>query len=124
MGEIIKYLDTYALVEIKLGNPKFIHYINEKFVINDITLAEFYSVLIREENESIAEFWFKKLSPYSVSVDKQILKMAVTFRYENRKKNISFFDAVGYIHALKNNGFFVTGDKEFEHMKSVEFVKS
>ncbi|MEK6895324.1 MAG: PIN domain-containing protein [Nanoarchaeota archaeon] len=123
MDEVGKCLDTYALIEIARGNLKFAKYFKFDFIIADLTLAEFYSVLLREESEEFADYWFKKLEHYSHSVGKEILIEAVKFRQENKKSGISFFDAVGYIFALKNKCWFVTGDKEFEGMKNVEFVK-
>ena len=123
MVEVKKCLDTYALVEIANGNPKFAEYLNSNFVITDLTLAEFYAVLFREEGEKAADYWFKKLERYSLLVIKEILIEAIKFRHEHKKQNISFFDAVGYIFSVKNGYYFVTGDKEFENMKNVEFKK-
>jgi|SRR3989344_5131798 len=124
MDEIKFCLDTYALVEIKLGNPKFNNFLNSKFVVNDITLAEFYSVLLREENEATSDYWFKKFENYSIPVSREILKKAVKFRHENKKSGISFFDAVGYIFSRSKGYKFVTGDKEFRKFieRGVEFV--
>lgn len=119
----LKCLDTYALAEIKTGNPRFLTYLNIDFVITDITLAEFYYVLLREDGEETANFWFNKLEEYSVAVDRHILKEAVKFRHKNKKKGISFFDAVGYIFSVKKGYKFVTGDKEFEKLPDVEFKK-
>ena len=33
----VKVLDTYVLWEIAIGNPKFIHYLEEDFVVNDFS---------------------------------------------------------------------------------------
>lgn len=123
MVEIRKCLDTYALVEISKENPKFAEYLNSDFVLTDLTLAEFYLVVLREEGEIVADFWFKKLERYSLPVSKELLIEAIKFRYENRKTNISFFDAVGYIFSIKNGYFFVTGDREFKDLPGVEFKK-
>jgi predicted nucleic acid-binding protein len=123
MVEIRKCLDTYALIEISNGNPKFVEYLDSDFIITDLTLVEFYSVILREYNEQTADYWFKKLEQYSVSAEKLILKEAVKFRYENKKSGISFFDAVGYIFSIKKGCLFVTGDKEFRNFKNVEFKK-
>ena len=123
MVEINKCLDTYALMEIARANPKFVSYLNSSFVITDLNLAEFYSVLLRENGENLADYWIKKLERYSLPVSKEILIAAIKFRFDNRKTNISFFDAVGYIYSIKNGFYFVTGDKEFEKFKNVEFVK-
>ena len=119
----INCLDTYALVEIYYGNSKFLDYLNHDFVITELTLAEFYGVLYREKGKDEADLWFKKLQAYSVVVDKETLIEAIAFRYENRKKNLSFFDCVGYIFSLKKSYPFVTGDKEFENLPFVEFIK-
>ena len=116
-------MDTYALVEIANKNPKFAKYVNIDFVISDLILAEFYAVLLREEGEAVADYWFKKLEDYSVVADKEILREAVKFRQKHKKQGISFFDAAGYIFALKNGFKFVTGDKEFENFSNVELRK-
>lgn len=123
MDEIKRCLDTYALVEIYLGNEKFIHYLNFNFVVNDITLAEFFGVLLREYGEDEAILWFKKLERYSVPVSKEVLIEAIKFRHKHKKSDISFFDTVGYIFSIKNSYYFVTGDKEFENFQNVEFKK-
>ena len=123
MVEVRRCLDTYILIEISRGNSKFAEYINSSFVITDLTLAEFYSVLLREEGEKIADYWFKKLERYSLPATKEVLIEAIKFRYNHRKQDISFFDAVGYIFSLKNGYYFVTGDKEFENFPGVEFKK-
>ncbi len=123
MVEVRKCLDTYALVEISKGNHKFAEYLNSNFIITDLTLAEFYSVILREEGEKTADYWFRKLERCSLFVSKEILIEAIKFRHEHKKTGISFFDAVGYIFALKNGYYFVTGDKEFEKLPNVEFKK-
>jgi predicted nucleic acid-binding protein len=123
MAELKRCLDTYVLIEIARGNTRFSGYLNMEFVITDLTLAEFYAVLLREHNEKTADYWYRKMERYAVPVDRSILVEAVKFRYEFRKEGISFFDAVGYIFSLKNGYCFVTGDKEFENLRNVEFLK-
>lgn len=119
----VKCLDTYALMEIYQGNEKFLGYFNSNFVVNDLTLSEFYGVLLKVYGAEQAELWYSKLENYSVPVDKRIIMDAVKFRYEYRKQDISFFDAVGYIFSLKNGYKFATGDKEFKGLKGVEYKK-
>ncbi len=119
----IKCLDTYALVEIHFGNPKFTVFFNEEVVITDITLTEFYGDLYRKYNFKTAEYWFRKLAPISQVVSKEILVKAIKYKVDHKKQNLSFFDCVGYIFARENKMKFVTGDKEFEDKEGVEFVK-
>lgn len=123
MDEIEKCLDTYALAKIADKNPKFKEYLDLPFVITDTTLAEFYSILLREDGEKVADYWYKKLERYSLSVSKEILIDAVKFRHKHKKTGMSFFDAVGYIFSTRKGYLFVTGDKEFENLSNVEFKK-
>ncbi len=121
--DIVKCLDTYALMEIMNENSKFANYLNSNFVIADMTLAEFYGVILREHGEEKADFWKKKLESYAEQVSLLILKEAVKFRYKNKEKNLSWVDAIGYVFAKQNNHLFVTGDKEFEDLEGVEYIK-
>ncbi len=54
--DVKKYLDTYDLMEISQGNPKFNIYLDSDFIITDLTLAEFYGVILRRYNEQTAEY--------------------------------------------------------------------
>jgi predicted nucleic acid-binding protein len=58
-----------------------------------------------------------------VPVPKDILIKAVKFRHSNKKKDLSFFDCVGYMFAVENNYKFLTGDKEFKDLGNVIFIK-
>lgn len=123
-GEKLYCLDTYALVEIRKGNPRFAWLTNEKFVISEISLCEFYGVIYREDGLQEAESWLKKLEPFIVINSLDILINAVRFRADAKTKNISFFDAVGYCTAIAHNLLFVTGDKEFKKLPNVKFIKA
>ncbi len=117
-------LDTYELAEISKGNQRFVKLMKGDFIITDVTLAEFYGIILREYDELTANYWYKKLNSYSRPVDKLVLVKAVKFRHQNKQKRLSFFDCVGYIYSVENNHKFVTGDKEFKKMAHVEFMKA
>ena len=119
----VKFLDTYALCEIRVGNPKFKTYLEKKFIINDLILAKFYNVLLKEDTEQEAKQWIDLLRNNSYSVSLNTVLKAIEFRRLHIKKGVSFFDAVGYIFAQENKISFVTGDKEFKEMPGVEFVQ-
>ena len=118
----MKCLDTYALVEIHNSNPRFTGLMNEDIVIPDIVLAEFYSLLYRDYGLQTADYWRRKLNFFCKPVSQNVLIKAVRYKYDNKKENLSFFDCVGYIYALENGMPFVTGDKEFEKKKNVEYI--
>ena len=116
-------LDTYALVEIGEGNPRFSFLLNEDYVIADIALAEFYGVLLRGKGLAVADAWKQRYEPYCVALSFSSLIEAVKFRFANKHLGLSFFDAVGYAFSQENGYTFVTGDQAFKGMKGVKFVK-
>ncbi len=116
-------LDTYALAEIGDGNPKFIDFLNKEFIITDLTLAEYYSVLYREGKEDKAIYWHSILASFCKPVSREILIKALKYRIDNKKEDLSIFDCVGYIYSLENKLQFVTGDRAFEGRKGVLFIK-
>ena len=115
-------LDTYALVEIRRGNPKFLELMSKEFVITDLSMAEFYSILYRQNEESAAIEWNHKLHAYCRAVSKEILIKSLKYRINNKKENLSIFDCVGYMFALENNLKFVTGDWAFKNKEGVLFI--
>lgn len=116
-------LDTYALIEITKGNPKFHRFTTNDFAISELTFTEFYYVLLKEHNEKTAEYWHKKLSPYIARASVEITTEAANFRFKHKTQKFSFFDAFGYVFAMDNKMEFVTGDKEFKSLPKVIFVK-
>lgn len=120
MGQV-KFLDTYVLCEILQGNEKYFAYIDEDFVILDLILVEFYWVILREYNEATARYWLSKLQLNSFPCSLDLMAKAMINR-RKLKRNLSFFDAVGYTYAQEKNILFVTGDKEFKTLPGVEFV--
>jgi len=44
------------------------------------------------------------------------------FREDNKKKNYSIFDAIGYKFAIENEMIFVTGDKAFKGLPKVKII--
>mgnify|MGYP001605057381 CR=1 FL=1 len=117
------YYDTYILVEIKQENPKFIKFLDQDFIINDMTMAEFYIIIYKEKGQSEADYWHKRLASYCHPVSREILIKALKYRIDHKKEDLSIFDCVGYIYALENNLKFVTGDKEFKNKEGVLFIQ-
>jgi hypothetical protein len=119
----MKCLDTYALVEIHDENPDFLPYLEKEFIIPNIIMAEFYGIIFRNYNEQTANYLLKKFQPFIMNVSFDTIIKSVNFRYLNKAKNFSFFDAVGYTFARENHMTFVTGDLAFKEIEGVEFIK-
>ena len=117
------YLDTYALVEIHNNNPSYREIASKQFIIPELILAEFYGIILRRHNKETADYWIKKIRPYTEKTNFHIFINAVLYRQKHNKEKLSLFDCVGYCSALENNSTFVTGDKAFRNKPHVKFIK-
>ncbi len=122
MNEEVFVYDTYALIEIIEGNEKYQDYLDKKIIINDFIFAEFCYVLIRGRYPNIDKY-LGRCMKYIIHVNPNVIKSAMAFRYQNRKNRISMTDCISYFMARQLGIKFLTGDKEFENLENVEFVK-
>ena len=118
------FFDTYALYEIIEGGENYKRYTKSIVIVTTkLNLMElFYGLLIRYDEKTANNFYEKFLS-YCTGIEDNIIKKAMIFRALNKKRNLSYIDCIGYILAKQRNVKFLTGDKEFENMDNVEFVK-
>ena len=122
--EIIKFFfDSYAIVEIVAGSQSYSKFINEPVTITIFNLAEIYWSAILNLEEKKAEEIYETYSACIKTISDEVLKEAIKFRKKHKNKDLSYTDCIGYIYALKNNMKFLTGDREFEAMENVEFIK-
>lgn len=118
------YFDTYALIEISKGNPKYEQYKEEvKVMLNNLNLLEFSYFLIKEGKEKEVKEIFNKFLKFNVDYDKEILIKAAEMKFKFLKERLSFIDCIGHNIAKKHNAKFLTGDEKFRHKENVEFVK-
>ncbi|MFH1585902.1 MAG: PIN domain-containing protein [archaeon] len=114
--------DTYAILEIIEGNPNYEDYLDKQIIINDFIYAELCYVLIRTKYPNVSKF-LDKYKKHIVHVNPISIKMAMIFRHNNKDKNLSMTDCISYFMAKDLKIKFLTGDKEFENFKEVEFIK-
>ena len=117
------FFDSYAIIELEKGNPNYSKYSSEPITITIFNLAEIYWNFLNKLEEREADLLYNDYSKSVVEISDEILKKAIKFRKENKKKNLSYTDCIGYVCASENNMKCLTGDKEFENMKNAEFVK-
>ncbi|MEK6914921.1 MAG: PIN domain-containing protein [Nanoarchaeota archaeon] len=116
------FFDTYAIIEILRGNQDYKNYIDSEIIINNFTFAELCYNLIKKEQKD-TERHLTDYSKYIVSVNSEWIKEAMKFRIKWKDRDVSIADCVGYIMAKELGIKFLTGDKEFEKLDNVEFVK-
>lgn len=115
--------DSYALVEILKGNPNYEEYVNAAILTTKLNIFEVYHGLLRDFGEKEARGFLADYYRFVIDFDEEIIAKAAAFRLENRKRNISMTDCIGYILAFRWGVPFLTGDKEFADVQGVEFVK-
>ena len=121
MTETFLY-DTYALIELLNKNPNYEKYSTKEIVINGFIFAEICYQLIKDNVKNLHEY-LNEIEPAIISPSPKMIIEAMKFRYENKKKKMSTTDCISYIMAKELEIKFLTGDKEFEHLENVEFVK-
>lgn len=117
------FFDSYAIVEIIKGNPRYARYIQDEVVLTIFNLAEIYWAAINRLGEKEAEEIYAQYKLSLTEIPDEILKESIKFRKEHKIKNLSYTDCIGYVYSIKNGIKFLTGDKEFEGMNNVEFVQ-
>lgn len=116
------FFDTYALIELVKGNPGYIKYTEAAVITTQLNLIEFYYSLISDFSKEIAKAVYSKFKDAARKIDDEIIFEAMELR-KKLKKRLSYVDCIGYTLAKELNIKFLTGDKEFEDMENVEFVK-
>ena len=113
------FLDTYAIFEIVKGNSKYKQYEEFQLTTTVFNLAEFnYNF---EKDKKFVDNYTKKLFNFVVDVTLEGIQDAMDLK--TSKRNLSIPDAVGYTVAKRLGMKFLTGDRDFEGMENVEFVK-
>jgi len=117
------FFDTYALIELTRENKNYLAYRDETITTSILNLGEFYLACLKLNDEDLGEKWCKLLQENTLEIGLDMIKKAMKFKLENKKKNLSFNDCISYIVAKENGLIFLTGDQAFENMENVEFVK-
>ena len=118
------FFDTYAFYEIIKGNPNYKKYeSNVSITTTKLNLMELHYGLLLLYGKEKADEYYDSLLEFAIEITDKIIKESNEFRFLNKSKKLSYVDCVGYILAKHLNIKFLTGDKEFEDLDNVEFVK-
>ena len=117
------FFDTYALVEIVKGNSNYLAFKHCKIVLTIFNLAEFHYKVLRDFNKELADELLEEYEPFAVAIDSETIKESNDLKLLHRTKNLSSADVIGYITARRYGLKFLTGDRYFQDMAGVEFVK-
>lgn len=117
------FFDTQTLIEIIKGNKNYKKFKDCKLITGILNIGELYWILLKEYDKKTADYWCKSINFDLIDLNPDLVFGAIYFRFLNRNKKLSLINCIGYITALQYGFKFLTGDKEFEGMKRVKFVK-
>lgn len=118
------FADSYAIIGYLKGGKSFEKYFEENEVImTRLNLMEVYYSALLEATEELAEEYFDSFLGKCIDIEDETIKNAMKFRLKEKARKLSYVDAIGYQIALESKTKFLTGDRQFEGMKNVEFVK-
>lgn len=115
------FFDTYAILEIIAGNPNYRKYTNAEILLTRLNLFELFYSILKEKGAEEAKVYLDKYKDFAVDFDTEIIESAGLLKKSNPK--LSMTDSIGCTIAAKEGVKFLTGDKEFENIPSVEFVR-
>lgn len=113
------FFDSYAILEILDGNPAYGRFANEQIVTSVLNIAEVHYAYLKQGQPKKSDMILAQL----VDFNPALVKKAMEFRFEHKKKDLSMVDCIGYMLARQMNVPFLTGDNAFRGMPHVEFVK-
>jgi uncharacterized protein len=117
------FWDSYAIIEFLHGNKNYEKFRNKSIAISVLNLAEIYYSFLSEYSEKEANELYERYKNFVVKFGDDILKQAMQFRKENKKRKLSYADCIGYCLSKQLGIKFLTGDKQFENLDNVEYVK-
>lgn len=118
------FADSYALIDYVKGNKNYQKYFQEhKITTTRLQLMELYYSVLLDADEEKANTYYDSFLDNCILYEDESIKKAMKFRYENRKKKLSYVDSIGYQIALEQKIKFLTGDMQFEGMSNVQYVK-
>lgn len=123
MLDDIFFFDSYAILEVLRGSKNYEKYKECIIVTAKLNLFEVFYSILKDLEEKDYNNLFQKYYGAAVDFDLDVIKEAAKFRLKYKKNNLSMTDCIGYMLAKRWRIRFLTGDKEFENMENVEFVK-
>ncbi len=120
------FYDSYAVMAYLSDNLAYRAYFEENDgVLTKLNLIEVSYRTMELHGEEAAEEVVTLFAKYVIDFGPADIVASTKLRMELKRTghNISYADALGYYLALKNKLKFLTGDREFEGLAGVEFIK-
>ena len=121
MADESYFFDSYAIFEMLDGNLNYEKYKSSLTVLTKMNLFEIHYGILKEKGKEKARKILEKFSDGVVDFINDDIINASELKKQNPKRSMT--DCIGYAVSLRLKIKFLTGDKEFEKLDNVEFVK-
>lgn len=119
--------DTYGLICLVRNVVSYQRFSESVVLTTQFNLVELYYSLLSRFGEGKAKKVCGSFKQCVVDVGDEVIFDALKFRLGHKKKNprsnLSYVDCISYMTARSKDVLFVTGDREFERLKGVDFVR-
>jgi hypothetical protein len=126
MGKTRYFYDSWAVMAYLSDNPEYRACFEENDgVLTKLNLIEVAYRTMELHGEEAATQIVTLFAKYVIDFGPADIVASTKLRLELKRagRNISYADALGYYLALKNKIKFLTGNREFEGLAGVEFIK-
>ncbi len=123
MTNDLYFFDSYAIIEVFNGNPLYKNYALCNPIFTKLNIYEVYYYLLRERNETTANKFIIHFRNSIKEFNLFTVIKAAKFKLFYKNKKFSMVDCIGYVMARNLEIPFLTGDREFEGLPNVEFVR-
>ncbi len=119
------FYDSYAVLAYLSGHQRYQPYFEENDgFLTKLNLLEVYYRTLEVHGEEAASQVLKVFSKYAIEFGSSDIEGSMRLRLKLKKNgsDLSYADALVYYLAIRAGAKFLTGDREFKDLESVEFV--
>ena len=117
------FFDSYALVELSKASKGYAKFADCVIVTSLMNVYEFFYSALKGCGPAAAKRQVEDLNCNYAEIGFEDIMEASKFRFRHPGKKFSYIDCLGYALAKRQGLKFLTGDREFEGLENVEFVK-
>jgi predicted nucleic acid-binding protein len=118
------FYDSYSVLAYLSDRPGYASYFEKNTgVLTRLNLMEVHYAILRAHGARAAHEVLEAYSACEIDFSLVDIEASMKLRYELRKLELSYADALGYHIAKKEGLKLLTGDKVFEGLPGVEFVR-
>jgi len=117
------FFDTYAFYEIIKENKNYEKYLSAGIITTKLNLFELYHIFLKDGYDDLANSSLDEYYPFAQDFNESVIKEAAKMKKSLNKRDLSMADCIGYCMAKYFGIKFLTGDRQFQDMENVEFVK-